>query len=1106
KQVNKGSYTIRPGVREDYDALIGDVIKSGYAPRKILHLWSVVKEGADAALEETLELSFYSPLYLAQALGNQDLADVDIALVSNRMQQVAEEPVRAPARAVLLGPAKVIPRELPGITCRSIDVDFESGNARECAARIIAEMASIPENSAVAFRRGERFVETLEPFDLSAAPEHRRLQRGGVYLLTGGLGAIGLVVAEHLAREFNARLVLVGRSALPTEAQWEASLDDAGQSEAGKQTIRKLIEIRSLAGGLMVAQGDVTNPGQMRSIVAEARRRYGKIDGVFHAAGVLDDGPLMLKTAESAARVLDPKVRGTLVLEEALRDEPLSCFVLFSSISSIFPPAGQVDYAAANAFLDAFALSRKEPITAVNWGRWREAGMGVRSASSHPWLEQRLLETPGEIVFASQFSIERHWLLSEHRLKTGNALIPGTGHLEMAAAAFARGSLRGAIEFQDVFFLAPLMFSSYESKEVRVQLKREQEAGAETGLRSGAFRFSIFAKAGEWVEYSTGLIAPCLERPAATIDRAAIAAGCRQRHYVFDEQNRTRQERQFDFGPRWRSLMRLHIGKHEALAEIELAERFSADVSTLRVHPALLDMATGASLYLTEDYEHCDDLFLPISYRRMRVYRPIPGRIFSHVRSRQQTPLRNEIETFDITIFDEQGQVLAEIEGFAMRRIADYAKALENGLARDVARSGGEQPIEIAARHGIQPQEGARALTRILLAATPTAVVAVAQPLEELDTRSRTPSPRAAAAAAPDAAPPGEGVEGTLASWWQDLLGVEKVGLDDDFFALGGHSLVGVRLFVKIKKTYQVDLGLAVLFEARTVRQLADVIARSKQAAGAEEIIWSSLRPIQPHGSRIPLFCVHAVGGDVLFYEQLAKALGPDQPFYAFQSPLIAQRDKRETSIEEMASTYIEEMRAFFPQGPYLLGGTSYGGHIAFEMAKQLHAQGVEPGLLVMIDTAVPGHEERVEVMDQVLTFWRNLRQEGVPYLNRKAAVKWKYWWELLLRRVLIAAYTSYRLAGRTPPLRLHYVEVEEAHWQALRDYTFRPYAGKITLMRAVNRGPEVLGKREDLTLGWGSLAGGGLEIHDVPTGHTSMLFAPNVETFAQMLKAVLPS
>ena len=1103
KPVRRGSYTVRPGVREDYDALVGDCFTGRETPWKILHLWSVIKENARTALEETLERSFYSPLYLAQALADQDIANVDIALVSNRMQQVEDEPVGDPARAVLLGPARVISKELPGISCRSIDMDMDNSEVAECAGQIVAEMASIRENATVAYRRGERFAETLEPYDLSAAPERRRLERGGVYLLTGGLGGIGLVVAEHLAREFKARLVLVGRSTLPDEAKWEAALNDAAQTETVKQTIHKLIEIRSLAGGLMIAQGDVTDLEQMRGIVAEARQRYGTIDGVFHAAGILDDGPLMLKSAESAARVLDPKVRGTLIVEEALRDEPLKCFVLFSSISSIFPPAGQVDYAAANAFLDAFALSRKGPVTVINWGIWREVGMGARSASPHPWLEQRLLETPEEIVYASNFSLERQWLISEHRLIGGKAVIPGAGHMEMVAGAFARGKSQGAFEFRNVFFLTPLMFDESENREVRVQLKRVKDDGTE----KGAFRFSIFAQAGEWVEYSSGTIAPCQTRPPAKVDRAAVVARCHGREYIFDEQHRTRQERQLNFGPRWRSLRRLTVCKQEGLAEIELDERFAADVSTLLVHPALLDMATGAALYLTADYEHSDDLFLPISYKRISVYRSIPAKLYSHIRSRQEAPQRNEIETFDITLFDEQGNVLAEIEGFAMRRIGDFAKVLEeNRLARFAAHAGGEQPIEIADRPGIQPQEGARILTRILLAATPTAVVAVAQPLGELDAHNRTQSPQAAVASQttrPEAAPGGS-IEATLALWWQELLGVEQVDPGDDFFALGGHSLVGVRLFAKIRKTWQVELELAVLFEARTVRQLAEVIARAKQNAGAEEKTRSSLRAIQPSGSRIPLFCVHAVGGDVLFYEQLSKALGPDQPFYAFQSPLITRPDLREISMEELAATYIREMRAFYPQGPYLLGGASYGGLVAYEMAQQLHAQGLGPGLLVMFDTAITGHEQRVDPKDRAVTFWQNLRKEGLPYLMRKATVKRKYWWKKLERRAQVAAAACYRLADKPLPLDLHYIEVEEAHWRALRRYEFRPYAGKITLMRAVDRGPEVLGKREDPTLGWGSLAGV-LEIHDVPTGHMSMLFAPDVETFAEMLKAILP-
>ncbi len=894
-------YSIRPGVRDDYDALIADSIKSGYSPRKILHLWTV--EDTELPLAETLDRSFYSPLYLAQALANQDIADIDIALISNRMQQVSEEPVQNPARSVLLGPARVIPKELPGITCCSIDVDLESGNTTECANQIVAEMASIRDNPTVALRGGERFVEALDPLNLSAASERRRLQPRGVYFITGGLGGIGLVVAEHLAREFNARLVLVTHSPLPPEAEWEAALNNPHQSDANKQRIRKLLEIRTIADGLLVAQGDVTNLDQMRDIVALARQHYGRIDGVFHAAGILDDGPLMLKTAKSAAMVLDPKVRGTLVLEEALHDAPLSCFVLFSSISSIFPPAGQVDYAAANAFLDAFALSRKDPVTVINWGAWREVGMAARSSSPHPLLDERLLATPQEIVYSSRFSQQQQRLLSEHRLKTGKTLVPGTGYMEMAAAAFARGSVHGPIEFQDVFFLAPLTFDDAESREVRVQLKREHEAGPE----KGGFRFSIFARAGEWVEHSTGRIEPCLARPASQIDGTAIAIRCHEREVVFDEQHRTRQERYLDFGPRWHSLKRLRIGKHEGLAELALDDRFSADSSVYHMHPALLDLATGCSLYLTDGYESSDDLYLPFSYKKLRVYRPLPDRLFSHIRARRENLLHGEVETFDITLFDEQDQVLAEMEGFAMRRIADPAEATEgNAPARDAALPDGDQTIESFDLSGISPLDGARALTRILLARTPLAVVAVSQPPEELDNRNVAPLPRAIDAAAPNAVLGSKDLEPTLAVWWQELLGVEQVGLNDDFFAMGGHSLVGVRLFARIKKTYQVDLELAVLFEARTVRQLADAIRKAQQPDAAEQGAWSQNRtvPIEHSTTEAPvpsfgqerLWLLEQIeSGTAQYNISFALRLKGALDFAAFESALSAAVQHHET-------------------------------------------------------------------------------------------------------------------------------------------------------------------------------------------------------------------
>ncbi|HEX3891038.1 MAG TPA: SDR family NAD(P)-dependent oxidoreductase [Terracidiphilus sp.] len=1104
KQSGRFGYTIRPGVRADYDTLIGALVKRGLSPKNILHLWSATAPETTPALAESLDRSFYSPLYLAQELTHHDIVEASLTMVSNRMQQVHDESVRNPASAVVLGLVRVIPQELPGLICWSMDVDLETDTIEKTAAQIVAEITIVSNETVVAFRGSERFAEVLESIDLDAAPERPRLRNRGVYLITGGLGGIGLAVAEHLAREFNARLVLLARSAIPTEAKWKDVLNDSHTAEAEKQRLRQLIRIGSLAGGLLVAQADVTNLSQMRDVIAQARKQFGRLDGVFHAAGMLDDGPLLLKTAEGAARVLDPKVRGTLVLEEALGDATLDCFVLFSSISSIQAPAGQVDYAAANAFLDAFALSRKGPLTVINWGAWNEVGMGTRSAATHPWLEQRLLDTSREQVYESQFSTDRQWLISDHKLKTGKALIPGTGYLEMAAGAFARGTFRSPFQFENVFFVAPLTFESSESKTVRIQLRLENE----TKGRKGAFRFSVFARPGsgepgEWIEHATGLIAACSAGLATHIDRVAIGARCNEREIAFDERHRTKQETYFDFGPRWRCLNRLRMGKGEGFAELTLDPQFAADCSTFLMHPALLDLATGCSLYLTDGYESAADLHLPLSYKKICVYHSFPSHLFSYSRARETNALHGEVETFDITLFDEHDVLMAEIEGFAMRRIGDAVEAADGQPLRQVGVSGGEQPIEISERGGIPTSDAVRALCRILRVVTPSAVVVVPGPLRELSSFATHQAPPTRAVTL-DVAEGSEGIPETLAAWWQDLLGVEHVALDDDFFELGGHSLVGVRLFAKIKKKYQVDLELSVLFEARTLRRLAEVIARRNEGPSAESRIWSSLVPIQPSGSRIPLFCVHAVGGDVLFYQPLSNALGSDQPFYAFQSPLVAE-EIHEISLEELASIYVKELRAFYPNGPYLLLGASLGGHIAFEMARQLRAQGMEPRLLMLIDAGVPGSDQRLKTVSKIHAFVRNMRKERMTYLMRKAREKTEYWRDLWLRRLRFTECAGYKFVGRSVPLRLHYFQAEQAHLRALQRYSFQPYAGQIILFRATDRG-EILGRHEHPTLGWGDYAAGGLEIYDIPSAHVSMLFEPYVRTFADKLKTILPS
>ena len=524
KQARRSAYTIQPGVREDYDALLAQVIKEGFAPRRILHLWSVTSPDQNAKIDDTLQRSFFSPLYLAQALGAQDMSGIDIAFVSSGLQKVEQESVYHPERAVLLGPARVIPRELPGIICRSLDIELTRGGVGECAGQILAEMKSVAQPEAVAFRSGERWTETFDRIQLDGIAIHERLEVGGVYLITGGLGGLGLVIAERLAKEFHANLVLIGRTAGPETSQWEQLLQESRVGREQKERIRSLIEIQKSAASLCLEKGDVADPQQMREVVAATLKRFGRIDGVFHAAGVLDDGPLMYKTAAIANTVLEPKVQGTLALEAALKGVQVRCFVLFSSISSILPPPGQVDYAAANAFLDAFALSRGEPVRVINWGAWRDVGMAARSGSRHPLLQKSLLDTSLEIAYTCSLSPREQWLLSDHKLKSGKSLLPGTAYLEMAIAAFAHGSVQSAVELSDVFFLSPFACGREETREIQVHLTREGSSDAE----HGGFKFSVVAANDSSEEFASGRVGPCVVRPQNWVDAATLAKRCQE--------------------------------------------------------------------------------------------------------------------------------------------------------------------------------------------------------------------------------------------------------------------------------------------------------------------------------------------------------------------------------------------------------------------------------------------------------------------------------------------------------------------------------------------------------------------------------------------------
>jgi len=237
-----------------------------------------------------------------------------------------------------------------------------------------------------AHRKGGWWTLALDPAPLelpeTGAPS--RLRESGVYLITGGLGGVGLTLAESLARAVRAKLILIGRTGLPVRAQWAEYLAGHGPDDRLSRQIRAIGSIEDAGGEVEVIAADVSDAGQMRSAVQRARQRFGRLDGVIHSAGVAAGGVIQLKTREMAEGVLAPKVGGTQALAQALEGAPLDFFVLCSSMASFFGGGGQSDYCAANTYLDAFAsyyARRTGTFTvAINWDTWQQVGMAVDAA------------------------------------------------------------------------------------------------------------------------------------------------------------------------------------------------------------------------------------------------------------------------------------------------------------------------------------------------------------------------------------------------------------------------------------------------------------------------------------------------------------------------------------------------------------------------------------------------------------------------------------------------------------------------------------------------------------------------------------------------------
>jgi aspartate racemase len=263
--------------------------------------------------------------------------------------------------------------------------------------------------------------------------------------------------------------------------------------------------------------------------------------------------------------------------------------------------------------------------------------------------------------------------------------------------------------------------------------------------------------------------------------------------------------------------------------------------------------------------------------------------------------------------------------------------------------------------------------------------------------------------------------------------------------------------------------------------------------------------PIQPEGSKPPLFCIHAVGGNVLSLRDLARHLGKDQPFYALQSQGLNGKEVPPSRTEEMARYYIEEIQTIQPEGPYYLAGQSSGGIVAFEMAQQLIAQGHVVALLALIDTFEPDTMKSVRISkaDRMDFHKQNLMQEGLPYLFSQINKRWQRFLRRQIGKISRQVQAIYQKLGKPVPTRFRHVVIRGIVRKATRHYKPQMYPGRIVLFRAVNTIQSFVEDRRGVQRGWKKLAAGGLEIIDIDGAH-NLEQEPYVATLAEHLTQCL--
>jgi acyl transferase domain-containing protein len=800
---------------EAVEAAVAAAIPEGARRIVLVHGWMLQDRAEPPEDDAGHHLAYGSVTAAIRALAAAELEAARLLVVAKGSASVAGEAAE-PWTALALGPVRTAPLEIAGLQCSHVDFDSASlANPALAARRIVAEARAEVGATRVAYRNGRRFTETFMPVR-EAEADAPAIRAGGIYLLLGGLGAVGLVLAERLADRGAGTLILTGRSPLHP--------DDPRASRIEALRARGL-RVESIAL-------DATDDSAMARLADRCATRFGPLNGIVNGVGIASPAAIADRPAAESRRVIDAKVASTRNLARHFDMESLDFAILMSSIMAYAPLPGLSDYAAANSWLDAYAAAAGAPVTSIAWDGW--AGMGLAdSGASLP------VDTIGRLAF--RIDAERDWRVRDHVIN-GQPILPGAATIDlMVRAASAAAAETSPVMLERIRLVRAIVPDESGAVRGMIAVRRRDDGRRQIEVRGARRELGILALG----DVGTTGEQPRTLKPGLLPDSwTALPGG-------LSTLLGTRAQA-VHLGDRWDSARRYGHRPGRLVLEARMGGEHIAEAADFAAHPAMFDLCTGiaAGYLLRLDGRVGDETaLLPGACRELIWFAPLGGSVTAIIETCEDEGLGGF--SFDIALYGEDGRERVRLAGFELIAMAGADMTAPLSRAPAQASAATAAPVGLSAAEGADLFE--RALSRsglpnLLVSVVPPAARIAAQP--KAGATRRRGGDLGQEALAPDAAAEATPLQRDLAALWAEQIGRGGLGLDDDFFSLGGSSLDAMQIATRARAELGLELDVRSMFEAPTLRALA---ATLPQVAAADRGNGLRIVPRQPGGEGVAL-------------------------------------------------------------------------------------------------------------------------------------------------------------------------------------------------------------------------------------------------------------